>query len=384
MEPKQQDKLLDYHGLDFKAYKRRCLVKKQKPQKKVHLSFLLTWDGDMNPKWYPWSPSLGANERIHEYLNDNQMRTFIPQKYTYPRNHPEEIARRLKQKNERKLEKNVSFCSRIAVLVRDVAQDGENVEYLPQMWECCKRLLGDRLVGFWTIEDLRDLSAIRKRRAVDSLRLRVDTILGDVKHEKFPAAEQLAKACNANASSSRSTLGNNALQKIEPHASLGVELHRIVTAEMVNGKLCSLIFPATQCENATAKLLKQDRELSKREAAAQESNSFVPNLEVEFANLAKKKHQIEDHAKRFDFSKMNLREWICFVLVTSFLEFQRLHKTGVFLRHRLQKLLLKRFVAENGSDFVVNGCQTILGRVLLQPTYTEFVRYVGDVVGGAC
>jgi len=67
-----------------------------------NLSFLLTWDTDMNPKWYPWSPSLGANERIHEYLNDNQMRTFIPQKYTYPRDHPEEIARRLKQKNERK------------------------------------------------------------------------------------------------------------------------------------------------------------------------------------------------------------------------------------------------------------------------------------------
>jgi hypothetical protein len=67
-----------------------------------NLSFLLTWDTDMNPKWYPWSPSLGANERIHEYLNDNQMRTFIPQKYTYPRDHPENIARRLKQKNERK------------------------------------------------------------------------------------------------------------------------------------------------------------------------------------------------------------------------------------------------------------------------------------------
>jgi hypothetical protein len=69
---------------------------------KSNLSFLLTWDTDMNPKWYPWNTSLGANERIHEYLNDNQMRTFIPQKYTYPRNHPEEIARRLKQKNERK------------------------------------------------------------------------------------------------------------------------------------------------------------------------------------------------------------------------------------------------------------------------------------------
>ena len=67
-----------------------------------NLSFLLTWDIDKDPKWYPWSPSLSANERIHEYLNDNRMRTFIPQQYTYPRDHPEEIARRLKQNNERK------------------------------------------------------------------------------------------------------------------------------------------------------------------------------------------------------------------------------------------------------------------------------------------
>ena len=67
-----------------------------------NLSFLLTWDTDKDPKWYPWNSSLGANERIHEYLTDHKLRTFIPPQYTYPKDHPEEIARRAKQKNAKK------------------------------------------------------------------------------------------------------------------------------------------------------------------------------------------------------------------------------------------------------------------------------------------
>ena len=66
--------------------------------KRTNLNFLLTWDNDIDPKWYPWNSSLGANERIHEYLNENRMIMYIPQKYNHPKDHPEEIARRLKQK----------------------------------------------------------------------------------------------------------------------------------------------------------------------------------------------------------------------------------------------------------------------------------------------
>ena len=68
--------------------------------KRTNLNLLLTWDNDMDPKLYPWNSSLGANERIHEDLKEHRMRMYIPQKYTHPRDHPEEIARRLKRKND--------------------------------------------------------------------------------------------------------------------------------------------------------------------------------------------------------------------------------------------------------------------------------------------
>ena len=62
--------------------------------KRSNLEFLLTWEDDMNPKWYRWNTSLGHNEKIHEYLDKNRLRKYIPQKYTYPKDHPEEIERR--------------------------------------------------------------------------------------------------------------------------------------------------------------------------------------------------------------------------------------------------------------------------------------------------
>ena len=45
---------------------------------------------------------------IHEYLNEHRMRMYIPQKYTFPKDHPEEIARRLKRKNEKRKRNNDS------------------------------------------------------------------------------------------------------------------------------------------------------------------------------------------------------------------------------------------------------------------------------------
>ena len=68
--------------------------------KRTNLEFLLTWDDDDDPKWYRWNSSLGDNEKIHEYLDNNKLRKFIPIKYTYPKDHPEEIARRAKRKRE--------------------------------------------------------------------------------------------------------------------------------------------------------------------------------------------------------------------------------------------------------------------------------------------
>ena len=68
--------------------------------KRTNLEFLLTWDDDDDPKWYRWNSSLGDNEKIHEYLDKNKLRKFIPIKYTYPKDHPEEIARRAKRKRE--------------------------------------------------------------------------------------------------------------------------------------------------------------------------------------------------------------------------------------------------------------------------------------------
>mgnify|MGYP001320854811 FL=1 len=68
--------------------------------KRSSLEFLLVWENDRDPKWYQWNSSLGDNEKIHEYLDKNQLRKYIPIKYTYPKDHPEEIARRQKRKHE--------------------------------------------------------------------------------------------------------------------------------------------------------------------------------------------------------------------------------------------------------------------------------------------
>ncbi len=63
----------------------------------TNLEFLLTWDDDDDPKWYRWNSSLGENEKFNEHLDENKLRKFIPIKYTYPKDHPEEIARRPKR-----------------------------------------------------------------------------------------------------------------------------------------------------------------------------------------------------------------------------------------------------------------------------------------------
>jgi hypothetical protein len=62
--------------------------------KKTDIQFFMTWDNDPEPKWYRYNTSLGQNEVIHEYLERVKLRKFIPQKFTFPKDHPEEIARK--------------------------------------------------------------------------------------------------------------------------------------------------------------------------------------------------------------------------------------------------------------------------------------------------
>jgi hypothetical protein len=57
-------------------------------QNKHHLEFLVEFDDSNTPIWQPWSPDIRDNEQIHAYLEKNNMRKFIPTKYTYPKDHP--------------------------------------------------------------------------------------------------------------------------------------------------------------------------------------------------------------------------------------------------------------------------------------------------------
>ena len=57
--------------------------------------------------------SLGNNELIHEYLDQANLRKFIPQKFTYEKNHPEEIARR-QQKRAREAQRPKPRRKRVA------------------------------------------------------------------------------------------------------------------------------------------------------------------------------------------------------------------------------------------------------------------------------
>ena len=68
--------------------------------KRTSLQLLLTWEDDRDPKWYPCNSSLGDNEQIHAYLDMNKLRKHIPQKYTFCKDHSEEIARRKKRRLE--------------------------------------------------------------------------------------------------------------------------------------------------------------------------------------------------------------------------------------------------------------------------------------------
>ena len=46
-------------------------------------------DDSKEPVWTPWNRSLGEEETVHKYLNDNFMARFIPKRFTWNKDHPE-------------------------------------------------------------------------------------------------------------------------------------------------------------------------------------------------------------------------------------------------------------------------------------------------------
>ena len=48
-----------------------------------------SWDDSKEPVWTPWNRSLGEEETVHKYLNDNFMARFIPKRFTWNKDHPE-------------------------------------------------------------------------------------------------------------------------------------------------------------------------------------------------------------------------------------------------------------------------------------------------------
>ena len=65
-----------------------------------NLELQLVWDDDPNPDWYPWNSTFRSNELIHEYFEKNQMRKFIPPKFTWGVDHPDYVTMFLR-KNEK-------------------------------------------------------------------------------------------------------------------------------------------------------------------------------------------------------------------------------------------------------------------------------------------
>ena len=56
-------------------------------KRRTDLQFKLLWEGDKEPNWYPWNSTFGHNEKIHDYLTAQNLKRYIPTKYTWPKGH---------------------------------------------------------------------------------------------------------------------------------------------------------------------------------------------------------------------------------------------------------------------------------------------------------
>jgi hypothetical protein len=84
-EVAQHDK--EYFGLT-KVLSHRFTSPKER---RSDLEFLIHWKDEKEPKWESWNSTFGSNEDIQKYLMDNQLRRYIPQRYTWPKDHPEYV-----------------------------------------------------------------------------------------------------------------------------------------------------------------------------------------------------------------------------------------------------------------------------------------------------
>ena len=73
----------------YRGIKRIVDHKFSHPRKfKSDLQLLILWDDEKEPQWSSWNKSLGEEETVHKYLNDNFMARFIPRKFTWNKDHP--------------------------------------------------------------------------------------------------------------------------------------------------------------------------------------------------------------------------------------------------------------------------------------------------------
>ena len=57
-------------------------------KRRSDLEFLIRFQGDQQPVKQSWSIDIGKSEKVHTYLQDNNIRKYIPQQFTYPKDYP--------------------------------------------------------------------------------------------------------------------------------------------------------------------------------------------------------------------------------------------------------------------------------------------------------
>ena len=78
---KEYDLIQRIFGHRFTDNRKRC----------SDLEFNLMWARGHEPVWERWNSTLSANESIHDYLRQNNLRRCIPAKYTWPKDHPDYV-----------------------------------------------------------------------------------------------------------------------------------------------------------------------------------------------------------------------------------------------------------------------------------------------------
>ena len=70
-----------------------------------NLQLYIKFEDESNPEWREWDATYGGHEKVHEYFRNNNMTSYIPIKYTYPKSHPLYEAKRTTNRPCRKRQK---------------------------------------------------------------------------------------------------------------------------------------------------------------------------------------------------------------------------------------------------------------------------------------